>query len=83
MFSEQTMKILLLLGFNPNIYSWKGKGNRKTAWRVQLQNKKDVINFLKNTGFKNNKKWEYILSKKENLIKYMGRGGIEPPTFTV
>ena len=70
-FSEQIKKMLLLLGFNPNTYSWKGKGNRKIAWKVQLQNKKDVINFIKNIGFKNNKKWEYILSRKENFIRFL------------
>lgn len=74
-FAYQIKKMLILLGFNPNIYSFERRDNRKTAWRVQLQSKKDVINFIKNIGFKNNRRWDCILSRRESFKKYMGRAG--------
>jgi len=75
-FADQIKKMLILLGFNPTIYSFERGDNRKTAWKVLLQSKRDVINFIKNIGFKNNRRWCCVLSRKESLKKYMARAGV-------
>lgn len=59
-FALKIRKMLELLGYRSTFYGSSGKGNRKTVWKIQLQNIADVRRFLKEIGFNNDKGWSDV-----------------------
>jgi len=73
LFAYEIKALLERLGYLPNIYSCSNKRKdyrRKTIWRIYLQKKKDIYNFINSIGFRNNSKLDQISIKKEYLEKY-------------
>ena len=61
-FMSELKEILIRHGYKPTVYSYQGKGNRKLAWRIQLQSIGDVTKYIKTIGFGNIQKWHSIYS---------------------
>lgn len=76
-FTMEMKNMLIKLSYNPTVYSYQGKGNRRLAWKIQLQNMTDVSRYLKTIGFMNMKRWEPIFSGQG--WKRYGPGEIRTP----
>lgn len=76
-FAYEIKSLLEMLGYSPHIYSFINKKSdykRRTAWRVYLQRKIDVYNFITIIGFKNSVRIKQVFSKKQHIEKYgLGR----------
>ena len=62
-----------MLGFSPTIYSFTNKKRdykRRVIWRISLQRKQDIHNYIVNIGFKNKKRIKQALSKRKYLKMY-------------
>ena len=81
-FASQIRDMLKNLGFKPTFYQFVNTKANNMAWHIMLQNMSDTSRFIKEIGFRNNKKWNSFFSNPKHL-QYMSRAGIEPAIFPV
>lgn len=61
-FMIEIKDLIIRLGYKPTVYSHQGKGNRKLAWKIQLQSMGDISKYLRTIGFDNKQRWLAVYS---------------------